>query len=42
VAPFKAAVINLKQGDAACDALCDRLYAALPDRSTTTAGSARG
>jgi prolyl-tRNA synthetase len=31
VAPFKAAVINLKQGDAACDALCDRLYAALPD-----------
>jgi prolyl-tRNA synthetase len=31
VAPFKAAVINLKQGDAACDGLCDRLYAALPD-----------
>jgi prolyl-tRNA synthetase len=31
VAPFKAAVINLKQGDPACDALCDRLYAALPD-----------
>jgi prolyl-tRNA synthetase len=31
VAPFRAAVINLKQGDAACDALCDRLYAALPD-----------
>jgi prolyl-tRNA synthetase len=31
VAPFKAAVINLKQGDATCDALCERLYAALPD-----------
>lgn len=32
VAPFSAAVLNLKQGDAACDALCDRIYAALaPD-----------
>jgi prolyl-tRNA synthetase len=30
VAPFPAAVINLKQGDAACDALCERLYAAIP------------
>ena len=32
VAPFAAAVLNLKQGDAACDALCERLHAALgPD-----------
>ena len=32
VAPFAAAVLNLKAGDAACDALCERLYAALsPD-----------
>ncbi|HYZ30697.1 MAG TPA: proline--tRNA ligase [Crenalkalicoccus sp.] len=29
VAPFAAAVLNLKQGDAACDALAQRLYAAL-------------
>ena len=29
VAPFRAAVLNLKQGDAICDALCERLYAAL-------------
>jgi len=29
VAPFAAAVLNLKQGDAACDALCDRLHGAL-------------
>ncbi|SDD79495.1 proline--tRNA ligase [Belnapia rosea] len=28
VAPFRLAVLNLKQGDAATDALCDRLYAA--------------
>ena len=32
VAPFRAAILNLKRGDAACDALCERLYAALaPD-----------
>jgi prolyl-tRNA synthetase len=29
VAPWRAAILNLKRGDAACDALCDRLYAAL-------------
>jgi prolyl-tRNA synthetase len=32
VAPFAAAVLNLKKGDAGCDALCEQLYAALsPD-----------
>jgi prolyl-tRNA synthetase len=31
VAPFRAVVINLKQGDAVCDALSERLYAAIPD-----------
>jgi prolyl-tRNA synthetase len=31
VAPFKLAVLNLKQGDEACDAMCDRLYRAFPD-----------
>jgi prolyl-tRNA synthetase len=32
VAPFKVAVLNLKQGDAGTDALCDRIYAAFdPD-----------
>ncbi len=32
VAPFAAAVLNLKQGDGACDDLCGRLHAALaPD-----------
>ncbi|WP_043336247.1 proline--tRNA ligase [Belnapia moabensis] len=32
VAPFRLAVLNLKQGDAATDALCDQLYAAFaPD-----------
>ena len=31
VAPFKAVVINLKQGDAACDALSERMYAAIPE-----------
>jgi len=29
IAPFKAAILNLKIGDAACDAICERLYAAL-------------
>ncbi len=27
VAPFKAAILNLKQGDAACDKICEDLYA---------------
>ncbi len=31
VAPFKLAVLNLKQGDAACDAMCQQLYDAFPD-----------
>ena len=29
IAPFRAAILNLKMGDAACDATCERLYAAL-------------
>jgi prolyl-tRNA synthetase len=29
VAPFKAAILNLRQGDATTDALCEQLYAAL-------------
>ena len=29
VAPFRAAILNLKRGDTACDALCEMLYAAL-------------
>ena len=29
VAPFRAAILNLKQGDPACDAACEALYAAL-------------
>jgi prolyl-tRNA synthetase len=31
VAPFRAAILNLKPGDAACDAICEQLYAAAPD-----------
>ena len=30
VAPFGAAVLNLRVGDAACDALCEQVYQALP------------
>jgi len=30
VAPFRAAILNLKQGDAATGALCERAYAAMP------------
>ena len=30
VAPFRAVILNLKPGDAACDLLCDSLYAAAP------------
>jgi prolyl-tRNA synthetase len=29
IAPFKAAILNLRQGDQGCDALCDALYAKL-------------
>ena len=29
IAPFKAAILNLRQGDAATDGLCEQLYAAL-------------
>jgi prolyl-tRNA synthetase len=29
IAPFKAAILNLRQGDAVTDALCEKLYAAL-------------
>jgi prolyl-tRNA synthetase len=29
VAPFKAAILNLKQGDSATDAICEQLYAML-------------
>jgi prolyl-tRNA synthetase len=27
IAPFKAAILNLRRGDAACDAICESLYA---------------
>ncbi|GBQ81528.1 prolyl-tRNA synthetase [Gluconacetobacter johannae DSM 13595] len=30
VAPFRAAILNLKTGDVACDAICETLYAAAP------------
>ena len=30
VAPFRATVLNLKQGDPGCDALCERIYASKP------------
>ncbi len=34
VAPFAAAILNLKHGDAACDAVCEDLYAKLgPERA---------
>jgi prolyl-tRNA synthetase len=33
VAPWKLAILNLKPGDAGCDALCERLYAAMPDQA---------
>ncbi|HUB15033.1 MAG TPA: proline--tRNA ligase [Acetobacteraceae bacterium] len=29
IAPFKAAILNLRKGDAACDAICEALYAKL-------------
>lgn len=31
VAPFRCAILNLKPGDAACTALCERLYRAIPE-----------
>ena len=31
IAPFALAILNLKPGDAACDGLCERLYAAMPE-----------
>jgi prolyl-tRNA synthetase len=44
IAPFKAAILNLKIGDPACDGLCERLYAAfggnaLYDDRTDRAGA---
>jgi prolyl-tRNA synthetase len=33
IAPFAAAILNLKVGDAACDAIAERIYAALPARA---------
>ncbi len=33
VAPFSAAILNLKQGDAATGALCEQAYAAMPGRA---------
>ena len=32
MAPFAAVILNLKSGDPACDAVCERLYQAAPDR----------
>ena len=29
IAPFKAAILNLRRGDAACDAMCETLHARL-------------
>jgi prolyl-tRNA synthetase len=33
VAPWRLAILNLKPGDAACDALCERLHAAMPSEA---------
>ena len=33
VAPFAASILNLKRGDAACDAACEDIYAKLPGRA---------
>jgi prolyl-tRNA synthetase len=33
VAPWKAAILNLKPGDAACDAICEDIYARLDGRA---------
>ena len=44
VAPFKAAILNLRRGDAACDAICEALYGKLGAdvRCTMIATSGRG
>ncbi len=31
VAPFKAAILNLKRGDPACDRICEQIYSSLGD-----------
>ncbi|MFT8549996.1 MAG: proline--tRNA ligase [Acetobacter okinawensis] len=31
VAPFRAAILNLKSGDAVCDAVCEQIYAKAPE-----------
>jgi prolyl-tRNA synthetase len=33
VAPWRAGILNLRQGDAATDAICEQLYAALPNQA---------
>jgi len=33
VAPWKLAILNLKPGDSGCDALCERLHAAMKDNA---------
>jgi prolyl-tRNA synthetase len=33
VAPFRAVILNLKVGDAACDRICEDLYAKLSGRA---------
>ncbi len=33
IAPFDVAILNLKPGDAACDAISERLYSAMPGRA---------
>ena len=33
VAPFRAAILNLKRGDAACDRMCEELYGTLRDNA---------
>ena len=35
VAPFRAGIINLRVGDAKCDALCEKLYAELQAKGVT-------
>ncbi|HKE46754.1 MAG TPA: His/Gly/Thr/Pro-type tRNA ligase C-terminal domain-containing protein, partial [Rhodanobacteraceae bacterium] len=35
VAPFKVGLVNLKRGDAAADAACEKLYASLRDAGVT-------
>ena len=43
VAPFKAAILNLRRGDTACDAICEALYTKLgPRHCTMTARNAPG